>query len=108
MAARAFGVVDGRATGPSVFYVAGGIVLPVHAIAALDGRPGIELLVTCDEEVGSGASRSLIEERATACGAVLVLEPAADGGAAKIGRKGTGGFEVIVHGRASHAGLEPE
>ena len=50
----------------------------------------------------------LIEERATACGAALVLEPAADGGAMKIGRKGTGGFEVVVHGRAAHAGLEPE
>ncbi len=43
-----------------------------------------------------------------ACGAVLVLEPAAEGGALKIGRKGTGGFEVVVHGRAAHAGLEPE
>ena len=69
---------------------------------------GVELLVTRDEEVGSGASRALIEERAPACGAVLVLEPAADGGAVKIGRKGTGGFEVVVHGRAAHAGLEPE
>jgi glutamate carboxypeptidase len=39
---------------------------------------------------------------------VLVLEPSADGGAVKTGRKGAGTFEVIVHGRASHAGLEPE
>ena len=39
---------------------------------------------------------------------MLVLEPAADGGAIKIGRKGTGDFEVVVHGRAAHAGLEPE
>jgi len=108
LAVRPFTVVDGRATGPGVFDMKGGIVLGVHAIAALDDRSGIELLVTCDEEVGSGASRALIEERATACGAVLVLEPAADGGAAKIGRKGTGGFEVIVRGRAAHAGLEPE
>ena len=108
LAARPFAVVDGRATGPGVFDMKGGIVLGVHAIAALDDRSGIELLVTCDEEVGSGASRALIEERATACGAVLVLEPAADHGAVKIGRKGTGGFEVVVRGRAAHAGLEPE
>jgi glutamate carboxypeptidase len=108
LAARPFTVVDGRATGPGVFDMKGGIVLGVHAIAALDDRSGIELLVTCDEEVGSGASRHLIEERAAACGAVLVLEPAADGGAVKTGRKGTGGFEVVVHGRAAHAGLEPE
>ena len=107
LAARPFRVVDGRATGPGVFDMKGGIVLGVHAVAALADRSGVELLFTADEEVGSGASRALIEERAAACGAVLVLEPAADG-AIKIGRKGTGGFEVIVHGRAAHAGLEPE
>ena len=43
-----------------------------------------------------------------ACGRVLVLEPAGDGGALKIGRKGVGTFEVTVGGRAAHAGLEPE
>jgi glutamate carboxypeptidase len=108
LAARPFTVVDGRATGPGVFDMKGGIVLAVHAIAALEDRSGIELLVTCDEEVGSGASRSLIEERAKACGAVLVLEPAAEGGALKTARKGTGTFEVVIRGRAAHAGLEPE
>jgi glutamate carboxypeptidase len=108
LAARPFVVVDGRARGPGVFDMKGGIVIGVHAIAALADRSGVELLITCDEEVGSGASRALIEERAKACGSVLVLEPAADGGAVKIGRKGTGGFEVVVHGRAAHAGLEPE
>ena len=108
LAARPFRVDDGRATGPGVFDMKGGIVLGVHAVAALADRSGIELLFTADEEVGSGASRALIEERATACGAALVLEPAADGGAMKTGRKGTGGFEVVVHGRAAHAGLEPE
>ena len=107
LAARPFRVADGRVTGPGVFDMKGGIVLGVHAVAALADPSGVELLFTADEEVGSGASRALIEERAAACGAVLVLEPAADG-AIKIGRKGTGGFEVVVHGRAAHAGLEPE
>jgi glutamate carboxypeptidase len=50
----------------------------------------------------------LIESRARACGAVLVLEPSAEGGTLKTGRKGCGTFEVVVHGRAAHAGLEPE
>ena len=53
-------------------------------------------------------SRALIEERAIACGAVLVLEPSADGGLLKTGRKGVGTFDVTVRGRAAHAGLEPE
>ncbi len=108
LAARPFTRRDGRLTGPGVFDMKGGIVLALHAVASLAPRDGIELLFTADEEVGSGASRALIEARAEACGAVLVLEPAADGGALKTGRKGTGGFEVTVHGRAAHAGLEPE
>ena len=108
LASRPFAVVDGRVTGPGVFDMKGGIVLAAHAVAALDDRSGIELLFTSDEEVGSGDSRALIEARAAECGAVLVLEPAADGGALKIGRKGVGTFEVTVGGRAAHAGLEPE
>jgi glutamate carboxypeptidase len=108
LATRPFRVDDGHATGPGVFDMKGGIVLGVHAVAALADRSGVELLFTADEEVGSGASRDLIEARAEACGAVLVLEPAADGGALKIARKGTGGFDVTIHGRAAHAGLEPE
>ena len=105
---RPFTVSDDRVSGPGVFDMKGGIVLAIHAVAALAERDGVELLLTADEEVGSAASRALIEERARACGAVLVLEPAADGGAVKVGRKGTGTFEVVVTGRAAHAGLEPE
>ena len=108
LASRPFSVADGHVLGPGVFDMKGGIVLVIHAVAALEDRTGVELLWTADEEVGSGASRALIEERAQACGAVLVLEPAGEGRAVKIGRKGTGGFEVVVHGRAAHAGLEPE
>ncbi|GGX22997.1 glutamate carboxypeptidase [Streptomyces chryseus] len=105
---RPFAVKDGYATGPGVFDMLGGLVQAVHGVALLDDRSGVEILVTCDEEVGSGSSRALIEERALACGAVLVCEGAAEGGALKTGRKGCGTFEVTVTGLASHAGLEPE
>jgi glutamate carboxypeptidase len=108
LAARPFTVADGRVTGPGVFDMLGGIVQALHGLATLDDRSGVELLFSADEEVGSSASRELIEQRARACGAVLVLEPSADGGALKTGRKGCGTFEVVVRGRASHAGLEPE
>ncbi|MCU1361440.1 MAG: putative carboxypeptidase [Ilumatobacteraceae bacterium] len=108
LAARPFTVADGRITGPGVFDMKGGIVQAIHAIASLDDRSGVEMLFSADEEVGSGSSRSLIEQRAAACGAVLVVEPSGDGGALKTARKGTGGFEIVVNGRASHAGLEPE
>ncbi|MFD8549866.1 M20 family metallopeptidase [Streptomyces sp. NPDC059649] len=104
---RPFRVEDGQATGPGVFDMLGGLVQAVHGLAALDDRSGVEILVTADEEVGSRSSRALIEERALACGAVLVFEGAADGGALKTRRKGCGTFQVRIKGRASHAGLEP-
>jgi glutamate carboxypeptidase len=110
LAARPFSVDDGRATGPGVFDMKGGIVQAVHAVAALEPELGaqIEMLFTSDEEVGAGSSRALLEERARTCGNVLVLEPSAEGGAVKTARKGGGTFEVVIRGRAAHAGLEPE
>lgn len=108
LAERPFAVNDGVATGPGVFDMLGGIVQALHGLARIDDTSGVELLFSADEEVGSLHSRELIEERARACGNVLVLEPSADGGSLKTGRKGCGTFEVVVGGRAAHAGLEPE
>jgi glutamate carboxypeptidase len=108
LARRPFRVDDGIATGPGVFDMLAGIVQALHGLARLDDVSGVELLFSADEEVGSAASRELIEERARACGAVLVLEPSGPGGVLKTARKGCGTFEVIVGGRAAHAGLEPE
>jgi len=107
-AARPFTVADGKATGPGVFDMKAGVIQAVHAVASLADRSGVEILITSDEEVGSTTSRELIEARALACGNVLVCEASADGGALKTARKGTGAYEVVVHGRAAHAGLEPE
>jgi glutamate carboxypeptidase len=103
-----FSVDSDIARGPGVFDMKAGIVQALHAVAALEDSSHIEILLTADEEIGSKESRALLEERALACGAVLVLEPSADGGALKIGRKGTGTIIVQLEGRASHAGLEPE
>jgi glutamate carboxypeptidase len=103
-----FTVRDGIATGPGVFDMKAGIVQAIYAVASLQDSSYVEILLSADEEIGSHASRALIEERAMACGSVLVLEPSADGGALKIGRKGTGTITLSIEGRASHAGLEPE
>ncbi len=103
-----FAVTDGVMTGPGCFDMLAGIVQALHGLATLDDLSHVEMLFSADEEVGSHASRGLIEERALACGNVLVLEPAAPGGAVKTGRKGCGTFQVAITGRASHAGLEPE
>jgi glutamate carboxypeptidase len=103
-----FSMENGIARGPGVFDMKAGIVQAIHGVAALEDTSHVEILLTADEEIGSRASRALLEERARACGAVLVIEPSADGGALKIGRKGTGTIEITIDGRASHAGLEPE
>lgn len=101
---------SGVLTGPGCFDMKTGLVMALHAIAALpaDTRAGVTLLVTGDEETGSTNSRALIENEARGARAALVLEASADGGAVKIERKGVSLYEVRVTGRAAHAGLEPE
>jgi glutamate carboxypeptidase len=97
----------GTATGPGCFDMKAGIVQLLHAVAVLDDRSGVEILLSCDEELGSQTSRVLIEDLGRRSAAALVFEGSA-GGALKIGRKGTGMYRIGVHGRAAHAGLEPE
>jgi glutamate carboxypeptidase len=98
---------SGRATGPGAFDMKAGIVQMFHAVAALDQREGVSILLTADEEIGSPTSRLLIEQTAAGARAALVLEPSASG-ALKVARKGTSMYRVVITGRAAHAGLEPE
>jgi glutamate carboxypeptidase len=107
LAERPFGVDGGMATGPGCFDMKAGIVQLVEALAVLDDPAGVTVLLTADEEIGSLTSRSLIEDTSRGATAALVLEPSVDG-MLKTARKGTGTYTLRVHGRASHAGLEPE
>ena len=103
-----FGIDDGELRGPGCFDMKAGVVMALRAAAALADADGVTVLVTGDEELGSPTSRTLIEQEATGCAAALVLEAAAEGGALKIERKGVSLYRVEAHGRAAHAGLEPE
>jgi glutamate carboxypeptidase len=99
--------VDGDVmTGPGVFDMKAGIVQLFAALAGLDRRDGVAVLLTSDEEIGSPNAQPLIEQTCRGARAVLVLEPSADG-ALKVARKGVGMFRVDIAGRAAHAGLEP-
>jgi len=98
-----------RLTGPGAFDTKAGIVQALHALAALDRLDGVELLVNSDEEVGSPTSSELVEAASREARAVLVLEPSQGGtGALKTARKGFAVFRLRVHGRAAHAGNQPE
>lgn len=101
-------VLDGVARGPGVFDMKSGLVQIFHALKELDTLDGICILITGDEEVGSPTSAPLIKSTARDLAAAFVLEASADGGALKTARKGTSDYRLTVHGRAAHAGLEPE
>lgn len=102
--------VDGdHLRGPGVFDMKVGVVQAIGAVALLRLGPddGVGILLTTDEEIGSGCSRAVIEEAARRAEAVLVLEPSVEG-ELKTARKGTSWYVVEVTGRAAHAGLDPE
>ncbi|MEK6281202.1 MAG: M20 family metallopeptidase [Acidobacteriota bacterium] len=110
---RPWRVEGNRAYGPGVFDMKANCALAIEVIRAcvatgLTPKRPVVLLLTCDEETGSRTGKQLVEAEARRAHAVLVLEPPASGGRVKTGRKGTGIFTIEAHGRAAHAGLEPQ
>ncbi|HVS83582.1 MAG TPA: M20 family metallopeptidase [Pyrinomonadaceae bacterium] len=102
-----------RIYGPGIFDMKANCALALEVLRACEAtgalpQSPITILLTCDEESGSPSGRALVEAEAKNARAVLVLEPPASGGRVKTGRKGTGMFTIEVHGRAAHAGLDPE
>jgi glutamate carboxypeptidase len=106
--------IDGNTLiGPGALDMKASIVIVEEALQAVRAsgeapRRSIRVMVTSDEEIGSPESRRLIEEYARQSAHVLVMEPPLPGGELKIARKGVGRFLIRVHGRAAHAGVEPE
>jgi glutamate carboxypeptidase len=98
-----------RVHGPGVYDMKGGLSLAVAAYRALQ-RAGVHrplpltFLFTPDEEVGSVATRALIEAEAVRSRYVLVTEPKRSGGKVVTQRKGTGRFVIQARGRPAHAG----
>ncbi|MGC2420964.1 MAG: M20 family metallopeptidase [Candidatus Acidiferrales bacterium] len=114
LAKMPFRISRGRAWGPGAFDMKGGLVIALFAVDALRAarlhpRKRLVFLWTSDEEIGSETSRRAIEAEARRSDAVLVLEPPLGrDGRLKTARKGAVTAEIIVTGRAAHAGIEPE
>ncbi len=112
LARMPFRIRGGRAYGPGIYDMKSGIVIGIWAIRALREhgiRPAssVRFFLNSDEESSSIAFREELLAEVRRARAVLVLEPAAAGGALKTGRKGVGEFCVTVHGRSAHAGINP-
>ncbi|PYU03605.1 MAG: peptidase M20, partial [Acidobacteria bacterium] len=109
-----FRVRVGKAYGPGIFDMKAGLVQALFAFQMLKQlkvslAKRVVVLWTSDEEIGSDTSRKLIEQEARRSDAVFVLEPAfGPKGLLKTSRKGVGQAELIVRGRAAHAGLAPQ
>ncbi|QEL21869.1 M20 family metallopeptidase [Bosea sp. F3-2] len=97
-----------RLYGPGVYDMKGGAWLALQAFkqvaASGNARRPMVFLFTPDEEIGSPTSRGLIEEIGRKSAAVLVTEPARQGGRIVTARKGVGRFDVRLEGRPAHSG----
>jgi glutamate carboxypeptidase len=114
--ARPFHIdAQGRAWGPGVYDMKGGLAVLLYALRAhREARTRawdettISVVFNSDEERLSPTSRSVIETEARRAHSVGILEPARAGGEYVMARKGAGSFQLDVKGKASHAGLQPE
>jgi len=105
---RPFRIVDGRAYGPGVADMKGGLVLNAFVLAAFKRFGGNPIplagLITSDEEIASPACRSIIERVARGARCVLNSEPGRPSGNVVTGRKGGVFMRMEVLGRAAHSG----
>src|SRR5215210_2819277 len=115
-AERPFRIEDGIAYGPGVTDMKGGLLAGIYAIEAVrsqapDAALPFERLVYIanpDEEIGSLSSSPHIREIAANSDVCFVLECARANGDIVSARKGIVDARLTVHGRAAHAGVEPE
>jgi glutamate carboxypeptidase len=103
----------GRARGPGVTDMKGGLVVILSALKlwqALGRKEAFswEVLITPDEEIGSPASIPLLKESAERCRFGFVYESSlVDGGFVRK-RKGTGTYSITAQGLAAHVGRDFE
>jgi len=110
---RPFAINGKHAKGPGVCDMKGGLVAILHVMETLQhfgitDNLSVYAGFNSDEEVGSSASRAWLEDMAAKSKRVFIFEPCRIGGERVLQRKGAGWYNVICHGKAAHAGVEPE
>lgn len=105
-----FNINGNRVTGPGVCDMKGGIVVAMHALRALCARPQmfavVEMVCVPDEEERDGPPATL--SRLHDFDAVLCMECGRQDGSIVSERKGGLWTKITAHGRAAHAGTEPD
>ena len=103
-----------RAYGPGVTDMKAGLLAGLHAIGAVQSVNGalpfsrLVFVANPDEEIGSPVSRPVIRQFAESADVAFVLECARANGDIVSSRKGIADLELVMTGRAAHAGIEPE
>ena len=113
-AERPFRIEDGVAYGPGVTDMKSGLLAGLYALKAIVAERGglpferLVFIANPDEEIGSPTSSPHIAAIAADSDVALVLECARANGDIVSARKGILDLRIVVHGRAAHAGVEPE
>jgi glutamate carboxypeptidase len=113
-AERPFRIEDGVAYGPGVTDMKSGLLAGLYALKAIVAERGglpferLVFIANPDEEIGSPSSTPHIAAAAGETDVALVLECARANGDIVSARKGILDLRIVVHGRAAHAGVEPE
>lgn len=101
----------GRARGPGVLDMKGGLVVGIFALAALSragllARIPLRGLFVADEEMGSSGSQPLTRRRVRGSACALGLESGRPGDLIVTRRKGITSLDVVAHGVAAHSGSD--
>ncbi len=104
----------GKLNGPGLADMKGGLCLMLEALKAFEAGPfrdrlGYRIVITPDEEIGNFASAGALREAASSGALIgMTYEPCMETGAMSGGRKGSAVYDVVLRGRAAHAGRAHE